>query len=346
MDIKNYFIFSLFFICCSADNFNITELLGQYPELSVFNNYLTQTQLADDINSRQIVTVLAVDNDGISSISGKSDEILRKIMAVHVLLEYYDIIKLRMMPGCNIQTTTLFQNSGQAIGKQGFMNLTVTLGGALFFGSSAGGSGSTDFVKAIMSRPYNISVMQIRDVIIPDDIDIDTMLSPPPPYSMAPAPEPTIEAPSPGVWSSGPAPVEGSSGPAPVEGSSGPAPVEGSSGPAPVEGSSGPAPVESDDAPGLAPEGFFDAPGPDGSDDAPNPIGSGHAPVEAPTPFAWSPEGEDEQVPAKISKDPPSLVIASGPGPGSTIDGSGSEAVSVRFGIVVMMVALCTWLTM
>ncbi|CAI9773663.1 unnamed protein product [Fraxinus pennsylvanica] len=95
MSAKITLLFSLLFR--KANAINITKLLNQYPDFSTFNDYITKTGLATDINSFQTITVLVVDNSNISLLSGKSNAAIKKILSVH---------------------------AWQAIGQQGFLNVT------------------------------------------------------------------------------------------------------------------------------------------------------------------------------------------------------------------------------
>jgi len=92
--------------------FDITKMLEEYPELSSFNKHITEAKLADQINSRNTITVLAVDNDGISSIAGKSPEVIKAIISTHIVLDYYDEKKLVEAQAASPQLTTLYQSSG------------------------------------------------------------------------------------------------------------------------------------------------------------------------------------------------------------------------------------------
>ncbi|KAL3529009.1 hypothetical protein ACH5RR_008331 [Cinchona calisaya] len=139
INFKNQILFYFFLLFYSSDAFNITQFLGQYTNFSTFNNYLIQTQLADSINSRQTITILAVDNDNISPLSEKPADVLKDIISVHVILDYYDFEKLHHLPNKTAILTTLFQASGLATGQQGFLNVTVMTTGSVVFGSAVEG---------------------------------------------------------------------------------------------------------------------------------------------------------------------------------------------------------------
>lgn len=94
--------------------FDITKLLSQYPAFGSFSNYLTQTQLAGEVNTRAAITVLAVDNAGMAPVSGKSMDVIKKVLSLHVILDYFDVQKFQHLGNQTITVTTLFQASGQA----------------------------------------------------------------------------------------------------------------------------------------------------------------------------------------------------------------------------------------
>ncbi|KAK9946182.1 hypothetical protein M0R45_011657 [Rubus argutus] len=124
-----YFFFILIILSissCSA--FNITKLLGKESDFSTFNKYLSQTKLADQINERSTITVLAVDNGAIGGLPSDDSFVQKSIMSVHVILDYYDKEKLTKLARHNKSATltSLFQTSGVAQNQQGFIRLSPT----------------------------------------------------------------------------------------------------------------------------------------------------------------------------------------------------------------------------
>ncbi|KAF8081552.1 hypothetical protein N665_0879s0008 [Sinapis alba] len=149
-----------------AHAFNITRILNLNNEFSTFNNLLSQTQLASTINSRQTVTVLALSNDAMSFFSDQSTEDNKKSLSLHVILDYYDIKKLKSLNKKSVILTTLFQSSGQAKGQQGFINATVMNNGDVMFGSAVRGSIlDAKLIDSVATHPYNISVLHISSYI-------------------------------------------------------------------------------------------------------------------------------------------------------------------------------------
>ncbi|TQD83787.1 hypothetical protein C1H46_030668 [Malus baccata] len=206
---------AFFLVFSSASAFDIVKLLEKQSDFSSFTNYLKETKLGDEINKRSTITVLAVDNGGISSISGKSQDVIKKILSAHVVLDYYDQKKLtNLITSSKVSTlTTMLQSTGQAKDQQGFINLGKIDEGGLAFGSAVKGSKlNAKFVKSVVSQPFNISVLQISNVIEIPDISAASSPASSPKSSASPAPSPlkksSSDAPSPSSEVSSP-PVSG-----------------------------------------------------------------------------------------------------------------------------------------
>ncbi|KAL5213763.1 hypothetical protein ABZP36_002915 [Zizania latifolia] len=156
-----------------AFKFNVTEILDEFPEFSVFNGLLSQTMLADEINRRLAVTVLVVDDSAVGAITSLPVDTQRKVLAVQVLLDYYDPVKLDGVKGKTALLATLFQATGAATGRVGFVNYTQGADDQMAFGSAEPGAPlSSLIVKVVASRPYNLSVMQISAAIVPPSIGL------------------------------------------------------------------------------------------------------------------------------------------------------------------------------
>ncbi|OMO65953.1 hypothetical protein COLO4_30898 [Corchorus olitorius] len=194
-------LFSTFLLLLSssgADAFNITKILSAFPDFTAFNNILLQSGVANTINSKQTITVLAVANGAMGDASGLSQDAAKKILSVHVILDYYDTDKLKYLnKSQSITLTTLYQESGLAQNQQGFLNLTFNGEGKAVFGSAAPGSQQNSvFVKSIASDPYNISVLQVSNIISINNANSSTTPSPPSNPSSPPAQPPAAKSPS------------------------------------------------------------------------------------------------------------------------------------------------------
>lgn len=196
----------------SSSVFNITKLLGERQEFSAFNNYLTQTKLNDEINRRQTITVLAVDSAAMAPLSGKPLDVIKKILSVHVILDYFDVEKITKLGISNKTSTltTLFQASGSAVDEQGFLKVALVNEGEIAFGSAEkGGSLNTKLVKSVVTLPFNISVLQITTLVQVPGIESSPRPKPVPAPKKSPVPVlAPMKAPAPSKESVAPTPSE------------------------------------------------------------------------------------------------------------------------------------------
>ncbi|XP_073126803.1 fasciclin-like arabinogalactan protein 10 [Henckelia pumila] len=164
--------FSFVSVTMLAAATNITEILDAYPEYSEFNDLLSRTKVADEINSREPVTVCVLPNGGLSSYTGKYPlSVVKSILSLHVLLDYFDGPKLHKISEGSILSTTLYQTTGNSDGKLGFVNITVLRGGKVGFGSGIPGSPlDSSYTKSVKQVPYNVSVIEISQAIAPAGI--------------------------------------------------------------------------------------------------------------------------------------------------------------------------------
>lgn len=192
MDFKIFFFLASFsFLVWSSRAFNVTTMLEEYPSFSTFNNYLTLTSLAGNINSRKTITVLAVENGNMGALSGKSEEVIRRVMSVHIVLDYYDVKKFQNLEKKTTRLTTLFQSTGMASGDQGFLNATDMGGGTVAIGSAVKDSQlGSNLVSSVAHEGYDISILQVSSLIVPPGVESI------PPSSSPPSPPPQGKSPS------------------------------------------------------------------------------------------------------------------------------------------------------
>ncbi|XP_047161111.1 fasciclin-like arabinogalactan protein 3 [Vigna umbellata] len=261
----------------TINGFNITEMLEKYPELSSFNKYITESKLADQINSRNTITVLAVENGAISSISGKTPAVIKAIIGTHIILDYYDEKKLMEVQANSSLLTTLYQSTGLAVKQQGFVNVSLIGEGEIAF-SPAGTSDYSELVKTVTTQPYNISILQITKPLIAPGVDNQTQSAQSPQQAKASPPTETARAPAPSTQSGkasapstdsakAPATKDGAEAPAPAEDAKSPSAATAEA-PAPSETAAAPSPAESPkaDAPATA-DAPADGPAADGAAD-------------------------------------------------------------------------------
>ncbi|KAL0914183.1 hypothetical protein M5K25_017693 [Dendrobium thyrsiflorum] len=147
---------------------NITAILDSFPDYSIQNGYMSSTKIADEVNSRQTLTCLVLSNIVMSALAADhTPASLKNALRLLVLLDYFDSQKLHDIDGGTTITTTLFQTTGEAIGQEGFVNITNIRGGRVAFGSAVPGSKLTsDYTKSVRQIPYNISILEISAPII------------------------------------------------------------------------------------------------------------------------------------------------------------------------------------
>ncbi|KAM3379448.1 fasciclin-like arabinogalactan protein 3 [Capsicum galapagoense] len=171
----------------SAAAFNITKILSQYPDYSNFNDLLSKTGLASDINTKATITVLAIPNGAIGDLTSKSENVAKRILTTHVVLDYFDSKKLEQMKDKTTKLTTMFQQSGNAVQDQGFLNVTAKDNTFVFGSAVKGAQLNSRLEKSVMSQPYNISILGISQPIVTPGLDA--------PLAPASAPAPKANTP-------------------------------------------------------------------------------------------------------------------------------------------------------
>ncbi|KAF7017694.1 unnamed protein product [Triticum aestivum] len=146
---------------------NITDILDGYSEYSLYNNYLSQTKVCDEINGRSTVTCLVLTNGAMSSlVANLSLADVKNALRLLTLLDYYDPKKLHSLHGGSELTTTLYQTTGDASGDMGHVNITNLRGGKVGFASAEPGSKfQATYTKSVKEEPYNLSVLEVSDPI-------------------------------------------------------------------------------------------------------------------------------------------------------------------------------------
>ncbi|KAM3320853.1 fasciclin-like arabinogalactan protein 2 [Capsicum chacoense] len=181
----------LFFaITTTSSAHNITRILAKHPEFSTFNQYLSLTHLASEINRRLTITVCAVDNPAMDDLLDKHMSIytLKNVLSFHVFADYFGSKQLHRITKGTTLTATLFQATGEAPGTSGYVNITNLKGKKVGFATEDNdGHFSANFVKSVQEIPYNISVIQISNIITsaaaeapvaaPADVDLIDLMS-------------------------------------------------------------------------------------------------------------------------------------------------------------------------
>ncbi|KAL6652195.1 hypothetical protein ACP70R_011120 [Stipagrostis hirtigluma subsp. patula] len=151
----------------AASAHNITAVLDGRPEYTLYNSYLSETKVCDEINSRSTVTVLVLSNGAMSSlVSNLSLADIKNALRLLTLLDYFDEKKLHSLDSGSELTTSLYQTTGEASGNMGHVNITDLRGGKVAFASAAPGSKfQSTYVKRVQEFPSNLSVLEVSDPI-------------------------------------------------------------------------------------------------------------------------------------------------------------------------------------
>nr|XP_043630572.1 fasciclin-like arabinogalactan protein 10 [Erigeron canadensis] len=158
-------------IATVSSGFNITDMLSRFPQYSMYNNYLTQTKLCDDINIRNTITVLVFDDTTMKTlVANQPLPVVKTLLGIHVLLDYFDYDKLLDISEGTVKSTTLYQTTGNAVGETGYVNITDLVGGQIGFASAQGSKLVSLYTRSVMKMPYNISIVEVNSPIIPPGI--------------------------------------------------------------------------------------------------------------------------------------------------------------------------------
>ncbi|KAL3036186.1 hypothetical protein AAZX31_02G290500 [Glycine max] len=152
-------------------------MLAKHPGFSTFNHYLSLTHLAEEINRRQTITVLALDNAAMSSLLDKhlSLPTIKNVLSLHVLVDYFGAKKLHQINNSTTLVSSMFQATGSASGTAGYVNITNLKAGKVGFAAEDNdGSLHSFYVKSVQEMPYYISVLQISAAISSADAEAPT----------------------------------------------------------------------------------------------------------------------------------------------------------------------------
>ena len=195
-------LFSFFLFIAPSFAFNITQILEGFPDFSGFNSLLSQANLPDPISHRGTVTVLAVDGSGLGPTKGLSPDVLKRVLSVHVVLDFYDDDKIQNMKEDSVTLTTLYQTTGTADRRQGFLNMSKVTNQIKLGSAMPGSPLNSELIKVVVTKPYNLSVLQVSSIIVPPGIEkAGTPSGSPPPPAKAPSaassppPAPAADAP-------------------------------------------------------------------------------------------------------------------------------------------------------
>jgi hypothetical protein len=184
---------------------SITAILAGIPDFTDFSAALVAANLTGNIDERQTITVLAVDNAAMGRLRARQlkPDNVRYVLSLHVLLDYFGDAKLKALNGTPpTQEASLFQASGAAPGAAGIVNIAPVAAagdvrrGVAFSAADAGGR-VVFYEKSVKESPYDIAVLQVSGAMeSPAAEGKAPASSPTPSPSPAPVAAPVV-APSP-----------------------------------------------------------------------------------------------------------------------------------------------------
>ncbi|XP_021823329.1 fasciclin-like arabinogalactan protein 10 [Prunus avium] len=157
----------------SSSPFDITRTITGSPDFNLFNTYLTQTQVANQINERKTMTIFVVNNGAMTYLVDKPMEIKKKVLSLHVIMDYYTVQKFHNLPVSQpTRINTLLQVTDQPSAQQGFVN--VTNGDTISIVSAAGSDQAVVVRDIAADESSYISVVQISNLILPSSLTAPT----------------------------------------------------------------------------------------------------------------------------------------------------------------------------
>ncbi|KAF8396769.1 hypothetical protein HHK36_018401 [Tetracentron sinense] len=165
---------------------NITNLLSSYPDLSDFNDLLSNTSVAGDLTHRSSLTLLAVPNNFLRSSSDlthrSSPANIADVLRYHVLLQYLSWSELRQILPAGKLVTTLYQTTGRATSNFGAVNITRNpIDGTVSVRSPVAYSPSNATVLSLIKTlPYNVSIFTVNSILVPYGFDLMASENQPP----------------------------------------------------------------------------------------------------------------------------------------------------------------------
>lgn len=163
---------------------NITSFLNGHPEYKLYNKYLTETRVCDEINARAAVTCLVLNDGAMATLVADAGESslagIKAALRLHSLLDYWDTKKLRSLTTTNL-TDTFFQAAGDAMGTVKIAKLDS--GDFGFASANKGAKFDATLVKAVKQTPYDFAVLEISAPIefdglfdVPDAANLTRLL--------------------------------------------------------------------------------------------------------------------------------------------------------------------------
>ncbi|XP_062224526.1 fasciclin-like arabinogalactan protein 3 [Phragmites australis] len=143
--------------------FDALQMLADKPKYGTFSKLLAQTKVAEEAGQLRSASLLVVTDKAAKPLASLAADKLRSAVANHVLLNYFDPIKLDEMRTRTALLPTLLSTTDKRLG---FVNYSRADDGQMYLGAP-GAPCIAKLVKVVAARPYSVSIMEVSKPILP-----------------------------------------------------------------------------------------------------------------------------------------------------------------------------------
>ncbi|CAL4928806.1 unnamed protein product [Urochloa decumbens] len=162
---------------------NITAILDGYKEYKLYNKYLSETKVCDEINSRQStsMSILVLSNDAMTTLAkdaGDSLPAIKNALRLHSVLDYYDRKKVKKYG--DESAATLYQATGDAAAATGNVKVVDQEDKNYGFSAATSGARICTVTKEVETHPFKFAILEVTAPIEFDglfDVPATTNLS-------------------------------------------------------------------------------------------------------------------------------------------------------------------------
>ncbi|CAL4937424.1 unnamed protein product [Urochloa decumbens] len=162
---------------------NITAILDGYKEYKLYNKYLSETKVCDEINSRQStsMSILVLSNDAMTTLAkdaGDSLPAIKNALRLHSVLDYYDRKKVKKYG--DESAATLYQATGDAAAATGNVKVVDQEDKNYGFSAATAGARICTVTKEVETHPFKFAILEVTAPIEFDglfDVPATTNLS-------------------------------------------------------------------------------------------------------------------------------------------------------------------------
>ncbi|KAG0552996.1 hypothetical protein BDA96_01G557000 [Sorghum bicolor] len=143
---------------------NITAILQGYKEYKLYNQYLSETKVCDEINSRQStsMTILVLSNDAMTTLAkdaGDSLPAIKNALRLHSVLDYYDRKKVKKYG--DESAATLYQATGDAAETTGNVKVVDQEDKNYGFSAATAGARICTVTKEVETHPFKFAILEV-----------------------------------------------------------------------------------------------------------------------------------------------------------------------------------------